>query len=92
MENGERWLVLSDEPTNLATLDEYGLRFDIEENFLDDKSNGFQLESSLIRSADALTRLGFCLGDHDALLGGPGHGGRQARQTPLGRCALVPRP
>jgi hypothetical protein len=60
-ESGERWLVLSDEPTNLATLDEYGLRFDIEENFLDDKSNGFQLESSLIRSADALTRLGFVL-------------------------------
>jgi hypothetical protein len=33
------------------------LRFDIEENFLDDKSNGFQLESSLIRLAPALTRL-----------------------------------
>jgi hypothetical protein len=45
----------------VATLDEYGLRFDIEENFLDDKSNGFQLESSLIRSADALTRLGLVL-------------------------------
>jgi hypothetical protein len=38
-------------------LEEYGLRFDIEENFLDDKSNGFQLESSLIRSAEALERL-----------------------------------
>jgi len=38
-------------------LEEYGLRFDIEENFLDDKSNGFQLESSLIRSAQALERL-----------------------------------
>ena len=60
-ENGERWLVVSDEPTSLETLDEYGLRFDMEENFLDDKSNGFQLESSLIRSADALTRLGFVL-------------------------------
>jgi hypothetical protein len=56
-ETGERWYVLSDEPTSLATFDEYGLRFDIEENFLDDKSNGFQLESSLIRSAQALTRL-----------------------------------
>jgi hypothetical protein len=33
------------------------LRFDIEENFLDDKSNGVQLESSLLRSAPALTRL-----------------------------------
>jgi Transposase DDE domain len=51
------WYVLSDEPTDVSTLEEYGLRFDIEENFLDDKSNGFQLESSLIRSAQALTRL-----------------------------------
>jgi hypothetical protein len=36
-ENGERWLAVSDEPTSLTTLDEYGFRFDIEENFLDDK-------------------------------------------------------
>jgi hypothetical protein len=57
----ERWLVISDEPTDLETFDEYGLRFDIEENFLDDKSNGFQLESSLIRSANALSRLCFVL-------------------------------
>lgn len=56
-ENGERWYVLSDQPTSLQTFDEYGLRFDIEENFLDDKSNGFQLEASLLRSAQALTRL-----------------------------------
>src|SRR5712691_3929907 len=53
----EYWYVLSDEPTNRHTFGEYGLQFDIEENFLDDKSNGFQLESSLIRSAQALTRL-----------------------------------
>jgi hypothetical protein len=37
------------------------LRFDIEENFLDDKSSAFQLESSLIRDADALGRLCFVL-------------------------------
>jgi hypothetical protein len=49
--------VVSDEPTEAKTFEEYGLRFDIEENFLDDKSNGFQLESSLIRSAHALERL-----------------------------------
>jgi hypothetical protein len=53
----EVWALISDRPTSLATLDEYGLRFDIEENFLDDKSNGFQLESSLVRDAEALTRL-----------------------------------
>jgi len=55
------WYVLSDEPTASKTFEEYGRRFDIEENFLDDKSNGFQLESSLIRSAQALTRLCFVL-------------------------------
>lgn len=53
----EKWAILSDEPTDLNTFDEFGLRFDIEENFLDDKSAGFQLESSEIRSADALSRL-----------------------------------
>lgn len=53
----ERWFIVRDQPTELTTFDEYGLRFDIEENFLDDKSNGFKLESSLIRSARALSRL-----------------------------------
>jgi hypothetical protein len=48
---------VSDEPTSVHTFEEYGQRFTIEENFLDDKSNGFQLESSLVRAADALTRL-----------------------------------
>jgi hypothetical protein len=53
----EYWYVISDEAAELKTFEEYGLRFDIEENFLDDKSNGFQLEDSLIRSAAALERL-----------------------------------
>jgi hypothetical protein len=53
----EKWAILSDEPVGLATVDEYGLRFDIEENFLDDKSAGFHLESSQIRDAAALARL-----------------------------------
>ena len=53
----ECWYVISDEPTDMTTFTEYGERFDIEENFLDDKSNGFQLESSRIRSAQALSRL-----------------------------------
>lgn len=55
--SNDYWYVISDEPTEVKTLQEYGLRFDIEENFLDDKSNGFQLESSLLRSAKALERL-----------------------------------
>lgn len=57
----EKWAIVSDEPTGLQTFDEYGQRFDIEENFLDDKSGGFQLESSLIREAAALERVCFIL-------------------------------
>jgi hypothetical protein len=58
---GEYWYIVSDEPTSVQTFEEYGRRFDIEENFLDDKSNGFQLERSLVRDAAALTRLCFVL-------------------------------
>jgi hypothetical protein len=57
----EEWAILSDDPTDLHTFDEYGLRFDIEEDFLDDKSAGFQLESGEIRNAEALSRLGLIL-------------------------------
>jgi hypothetical protein len=56
---GEYWSIVSDEPTSVRTFAEYGRRFTIEENFLDDKSNGFQLESSLVRDPEALTRLCF---------------------------------
>jgi AAA domain len=34
----DSWYVVSDEPTEVETLKEYGLRFDIEENFLDDNA------------------------------------------------------
>lgn len=53
----QQWAIVSDDPTDLNTFDEYGLRFDIEENFLDDKSAGFQLESSELDDAQALSRL-----------------------------------
>jgi hypothetical protein len=52
----ETWLIVSNEPTNRETFTEYGLRFDIEEGFKDDKSGLFNLESSKIRDAKALTR------------------------------------
>jgi hypothetical protein len=58
---GESWYIVRDEPTSVFTFAEYGRRFDSEENFLDDKSNGFPRESSLGRDADALTRLCFVL-------------------------------
>jgi len=55
--SAEYWDVLSDEAAERKTFAEYGLRFDIAENFLEDKSNGFQLEDALMRSAAALERL-----------------------------------
>jgi hypothetical protein len=51
------WMVVSDQPTSLQTFRQYGERFQIEEELLDEKSNGFQLERSEIRSVPALARL-----------------------------------
>lgn len=70
----EQWAIVSDEKTNLVTFDEYGQRFDVEENFLDDKSNGFQLESSLIREVQALSRLCLILAIGTLYLVGTGIG------------------
>ena len=61
LSGAEHWHVISDEPDSLSTLTEYGQRFEIEENFLDDKSNGFQLPDSRLRDAAVLTRLGLVL-------------------------------
>jgi hypothetical protein len=55
------WYVVSDEPTDLTTFDEYGLRFDTEELFLDEKSANFQLESSELDDVAALNRLALVL-------------------------------
>jgi hypothetical protein len=51
------WFVVSNEPTNAQTLDEYGLRFDIEESFLDEKSGGYQIHTSELATPEALERL-----------------------------------
>jgi hypothetical protein len=67
--NGELWAIVSNEKTTLQTFAEYGLRFDIEENFLDDQSAGWNVQRSMIRdvcpkgyrSAYALSRLWFVL-------------------------------
>lgn len=53
----ESWLVVSSEKTDLSTFEEYGLRFGIEQGFLDDKSGGFGLEDSELRNAGMLDRL-----------------------------------
>ncbi len=47
----------SSEPADGKTLDEYGLRFDIEESFLDEKSGGYQLQISELADPEALERL-----------------------------------
>lgn len=61
LDSKERWYVASDESVIPETFVEYGFRFGIEENFLDDKSNGFQLEDSKMRSAGELERLFFVI-------------------------------
>jgi hypothetical protein len=48
---------MSDEPTDARTLDEYGLRFDIEEAFLDEKSGGYQIHISEVATPEALEHL-----------------------------------
>lgn len=55
----EYWYVLTDEEAVFKTFEEYALRFDIEENFRDDKSGGFQIEKSKIRSLEDLKKLFF---------------------------------
>jgi len=51
------WFVASDELTDAQTLGEYSLRFDIEEAFLDEKSAGFQFQTSELSTPEALERL-----------------------------------
>ena len=53
----EPWAVITDEEPSLQTLWQYGLRFRIEELFLDSKSGAFQLEESKIRHCRSLERL-----------------------------------
>ena len=59
--NGEFWAIVSDTPTTLQTFADYGCRFSIEESFLDDQSNGWQIHTSHIRSVCDLSRLWFIL-------------------------------
>jgi DDE family transposase len=51
------WYIVSDEATDLHTLDEFALRFDIEESFLDDKSGAFQVQTTELTTPEALERL-----------------------------------
>jgi hypothetical protein len=53
----EDWVIVSDEATSLQTFAQYRLRFQVEESFLDLKSNGFNLEASRLRDQFALHQL-----------------------------------
>ncbi|CAA9394858.1 hypothetical protein AVDCRST_MAG94-5591 [uncultured Leptolyngbya sp.] len=53
----EDWVIVSDEPTTLQTFAQYRLRFQVEEFFLDLKSNGFNLEASRLRDKFSLSQL-----------------------------------
>lgn len=53
----ENWTIVSDEPTTLQTFAQYQRRFQVEESFLDLKSNGFNLEASRLRDKFALSQL-----------------------------------
>ena len=53
----EPWAVITDEEPSLQTLWQYGLRFRVEELFLDSKSGAFELEESRIRDSKFLERL-----------------------------------
>ncbi len=55
--SGQLWLVATDQPASLQTFQQYSERFQIEEEILDEKSNGFQLERSELRDVPALSRL-----------------------------------
>jgi hypothetical protein len=82
------WFVVSDEPTNARTLDEYGLRFDIEESFRDEKSGGYQIHLSQLATSDALSApppdSGYC---HPSFHQYGGRG-RACREASLGRPPL----
>lgn len=56
-QSGEDWVIVSDQATTLQTFAQYRLRFQVEESFLDLKSNGFNLEASRLRDKFALTQL-----------------------------------
>ena len=54
----EDWVVVSAAPTEAKPFEAYGVRVDIDANGCDDQSQGVQLESSLLRAANAFERRG----------------------------------
>ncbi len=50
----EQWAIITDEPPTLESFWQYGLRFRIEQLFLDSKSGVFDLEGSRVRDVQVL--------------------------------------
>ena len=53
----EPWYILSNDGASAENFMEYALRFDIEQEFRDEKSGGFALEKSRVEGTEALERL-----------------------------------
>ena len=53
----EPWYILSNDGASAENFMEYRMRFDIEEEFRDEKSGGFSLEKSRVEGTEALERL-----------------------------------
>lgn len=79
----------SDEPTCLHTFEESGLRFDSEEAFLDDQSNGWNLQKSQIHDLCALSRLGCLLAVATLYVTTQGVKVVAAGLTPIGFAAIA---
>jgi hypothetical protein len=58
----EPWYILSNDEASGERFMEYGMRFDIEEEFRDEKSGGFALEKSRVEGSEALSRLILIIG------------------------------
>ena len=54
---GEPWYILSNDEASAENFMEYGMRFDIEEGFKDEKSGGFSLDKSRVAGTEAMERL-----------------------------------
>jgi hypothetical protein len=53
----EPWYILSNDPASGEIFMEYALRFNIEEEFRDEKSGGFKVDKSRVEGPEALERL-----------------------------------
>lgn len=53
----EPWYIATDEPAERQTVGEYSFRMDVEQEFRDDKSGGFQLEDCELSDAASVSRL-----------------------------------